>query len=129
MVSNLIVLMNGQRVGLFTKASNGAHSFTYDRQWIESDNTRPISLSMPLRGDAYTGNEVINFFDNLLPDNQNIRERIVFLVASISLIIERSGTAYWLLMVAVNVVAILWCFKTAKKEHNSQEKNLINVGK
>nr|WP_274601386.1 type II toxin-antitoxin system HipA family toxin [Vibrio sp. S17_S38] len=44
---------------------------------IESDNTRPISLSMPLRGDAYTGNEVINFFDNLLPDNQNIRERIV----------------------------------------------------
>lgn len=77
MVSKLIVLMNGQRVGLFTKASNGAHSFTYDRQWIESDNTRPISLSMPLRGSAYTGNEVINFFDNLLPDNQNIRERIV----------------------------------------------------
>ncbi|WP_342365958.1 hypothetical protein [Vibrio sp. S17_S38] len=27
--------MNGQRVGLFTKASNGAHSFAYDRQWIE----------------------------------------------------------------------------------------------
>ncbi|GLT13913.1 type II toxin-antitoxin system HipA family toxin [Vibrio algivorus] len=77
MVSNLIVLMNGQRVGLFTKASNGAHSFTYDKQWIESDNTRPISLSMPLRSDAYTGNEVINFFDNLLPDNQKIRERIV----------------------------------------------------
>lgn len=76
-MSNLIVLMNGQRVGLFTKARNGAHSFIYDRTWIESDNTRPISLSMPLRGEAYKGDEVINFFDNLLPDNQKIRERIV----------------------------------------------------
>lgn len=69
------------------------------------------------------------FLQGWLKKDLNIIERIVFLVASISLIIERSGTAYWLLMVAVNVVAILWCFKTAKKEHKSQEKNLINVGK
>ncbi len=29
-----------------------------------------------LRKDAYTGSEVINFFDNLLPDNHQIRDRI-----------------------------------------------------
>ena len=76
MVNRLHAYMNGVKVGVLEKRSNGAHVFTYESDWISASNGRPISLSMPLRTDAYTGSEVINFFDNLLPDNQKIRDRI-----------------------------------------------------
>ncbi|PFG45974.1 serine/threonine-protein kinase HipA [Vibrio sp. ES.051] len=76
MVNRLHAYMNGIKVGVLEKRPNGAHVFTYDSDWISAPNGRPISLSMPLRKDAYTGSEVINFFDNLLPDNQQIRDRI-----------------------------------------------------
>jgi len=36
----------------------------------------PVSLSLPLREDIYTGAPVIAVFDNLLPDNDSIRRQI-----------------------------------------------------
>ncbi|MXR70983.1 type II toxin-antitoxin system HipA family toxin [Shewanella sp. JBTF-M18] len=73
----LDVYMNGYRVGEFTKTSTGAHHFKYDEGWLKLAGSRPISLSMPLRHQAYKGDEVYNFFDNLLPDNPDVRNRIV----------------------------------------------------
>ncbi|MFC3393858.1 type II toxin-antitoxin system HipA family toxin [Brenneria rubrifaciens] len=73
----LDVYMNGYRVGVFTKTSSGAHRFSYDENWLGLSGSRPISLSMPLRHQPYQGDEVYNFFDNLLPDNLDIRRRIV----------------------------------------------------
>jgi serine/threonine-protein kinase HipA len=73
----LDVYMNGYLVGEFTKSMTGSHLFSYAPQWLETLGSRPISLSMPLRKQVYKGDEVYNFFDNLLPDNMDIRQRIV----------------------------------------------------
>lgn len=76
-MSTLDIYMNGYRVGHLSRIDSGAHIFRYDEMWIVKEGARPISLSMPLRHDAYTGREVINFFDNLLPDSEEVRDRIV----------------------------------------------------
>ncbi|RTE86575.1 MULTISPECIES: type II toxin-antitoxin system HipA family toxin [Gammaproteobacteria] len=76
-MSKLDVYMNGFKVGYLKRSDSGAHEFRYDNQWLIQEGARPISLSMPLRHDAYYGPEVINFFDNLLPDNEEIRDRVV----------------------------------------------------
>lgn len=76
-MQTLDVYMNGYRVGYFSRKDSGAHLFRYDTNWLAKDGARPISLSMPLRHEAYAGREVINFFDNLLPDNEDIRDRIL----------------------------------------------------
>ena len=76
-MANLAVYMNGYRVGTFTKTTSGAHQFQYHGSWLAQPGSRPISLSMPLRHQAYRGDEAYNFFDNLLPDNTEVRNRVV----------------------------------------------------
>ena len=70
------VWMNGIRVGELAKTASGALSFAYAADWLGTDGARPVSLSMPLRHQAYTGELVYNYFDNLLPDNKPLRDRI-----------------------------------------------------
>lgn len=72
----LAVYMNGLLTGTLVQEANGAHTFVYSPSWLAITDARPISLSLPLRNEKYDGAEVYNFFDNLLPDNRNIRERI-----------------------------------------------------
>lgn len=68
--------MNGEWVGTW-KTNRGSHSFTYAPSWLDSDKSRPLSLSLPLtRIREIKGEVVVNYFDNLLPDNDRIRERI-----------------------------------------------------
>lgn len=74
--AELSVLMNGEKVGTLGRNARGILSFIYAPTWIESENSRPLSLSMPLATNPYTGDIVQNFFDNLLPDNDKIKERI-----------------------------------------------------
>ena len=75
--SRLPVALNGRSVGLLDRAASGAISFAYDPEWL-ADKRRaiPVSLSLPLREEPYRGAEVSAYFDNLLPDNDEIR-RIV----------------------------------------------------
>lgn len=72
----LNVLMNGILIGELEKTVKGGLSFTYNRTWLSTPGVRPISLSLPLIEQPFTGDIVYNFFDNLLPDNQQIRARI-----------------------------------------------------
>lgn len=72
----LYVSMNGQSVGTLTRVSSGRLEFFYSKAWLQSEYCRPISLSMPLGERTYSGDLVENFFDNLLPDSQPIRNRI-----------------------------------------------------
>ncbi len=72
----LSVLLNGRMVGLLRRAASGAIDFQYDQQWLDWENTFAISLSLPLREDRYIGDPVIAVFDNLLPDNDEIRNTI-----------------------------------------------------
>ncbi len=75
---SLAVLMNGLHVGQWTIANQGSQSFRYDRSWLEREGARPISLSLPLlpASDSHRGANVGNFFENLLPDSTEIRQRI-----------------------------------------------------
>jgi len=72
------IWLNGIRVGTWAIASKGIHEFTYIHAWLTHPQTRPISLSLPLAdpGYAYRGEVVAAFFDNLLPDSTEIRQRI-----------------------------------------------------
>ena len=70
------VWMNGLRVGSLTMSTAGGLAFRYAPDWLETPGARPISLSMPLQHQAHSGELAYNFFDNLLPDNKQIRDRI-----------------------------------------------------
>lgn len=77
MVKKLHALMNGVDVGVLEKTRGGGMTFTYHHDWLENPSRRPISLSMPLSAGTYSGHEVYNYFDNLLPDNPVVRERVM----------------------------------------------------
>jgi serine/threonine-protein kinase HipA len=75
-VNSLNILMNGYQVGIWNNLPSGAMIFQYSEEWLKTNGSRPISLSMPLRQQAYEGDLVYNFFDNLLPDSKDIRAKI-----------------------------------------------------
>lgn len=72
----LMVSLNGIKVGTLLKDKNGGLHFSYTEPWMERPGARPISLSLPITKQKYAGDVVYNFFDNLLPDNPNIRNKI-----------------------------------------------------
>lgn len=73
---SLAVLMNGLLVGRLEKTIAGNLRFAYEQKWLNTLGARPISLSLPLIAEQFSGDVVYNFFDNLLPDNPQIRSRI-----------------------------------------------------
>ncbi|HEV8036505.1 type II toxin-antitoxin system HipA family toxin [Yoonia sp.] len=72
----LDVFMNRRKVGQFFREPDGAFAFTYAPEWLAWENTLPVSRSLPLRSERYVGPPVIAVFDNLLPDNDDIRRRV-----------------------------------------------------
>lgn len=72
----LNVLMNGRLVGFWYQSRTGATTFKYAKEWLATPGARPLSLSLPLRSKVYEGQQVYNFFDNLLPDSKAIRDRM-----------------------------------------------------
>lgn len=68
--------MNGELVGNW-RVDRGSHRLSYDRSWLASPRRRSLSLSLPITSALeIRGPVVANYFDNLLPDNERIRERI-----------------------------------------------------
>lgn len=72
----LIIYINAERAGRLFFSSTGQMQLTYDQSWLQSENGRPLSLSLPLGHYPLSGKAVESFFDNLLPDNDTIRRRI-----------------------------------------------------
>lgn len=72
----LNVFLNTRFVGVLRRASSGAIDFEYDDSWLSWEHALPISLSLPLREDRYIGEPVAAVFENLLPDNNDIRRRL-----------------------------------------------------
>src|SRR3982750_4265121 len=70
--------MNGDYVGVWYWTRTGVAALRYDDAWLASPNMRPLSLSLPIpAGDKeLRGPPVENWFDNLLPDSDFIRERL-----------------------------------------------------
>jgi serine/threonine-protein kinase HipA len=75
---DLVVWMNGQRVGTWGQTRAGRDSFRYDPHWVAGPYARNLSLSLPITaGDSrLTGPEIGYYFDNLLPDHPRLRERV-----------------------------------------------------
>ena len=76
--SNLAVWMNGERVGVWFWSRTGTPGFRYEPSWTQSPNARALSVSLPMpaAGGDVMGSHVEHYFDNLLPDNARIRDRL-----------------------------------------------------
>ena len=72
----LNVFLNGRLVGRLRRQASGAIDFEYDGMWLAWEHAFPVSLSLPLREDRFVGDPVVAVFDNLLPDNEQIRRRL-----------------------------------------------------
>lgn len=72
----LQVLLNNRQVGILKRMTNGALEFSYEDSWLAWEHAIPISLSIPLSEGKLSGPPVISYFENLLPDNNEIRTRL-----------------------------------------------------
>lgn len=74
----LSVWVNGLLAGEWRIPARGETAFQYDSDWVESEEGRPLSLSLPFSLDrgAIKGRPVECYFDNLLPDTDPIRKRV-----------------------------------------------------
>ena len=68
----LNVFHNLRQVGQLIREKSGAIKFSYLESWLDWEHSFPVSISLPLRDDKFTGATVSAFFDNLLPDYEPI---------------------------------------------------------
>ncbi len=76
MASSLFIYMNGHEVGEYIWRRGGVHELVYNDSWLELRGALPLSLSLPLTDKRHKGDVVYNYFDNLLPDSMDLRNRI-----------------------------------------------------
>lgn len=73
----LNIWMNGELVGEWTTSRAGTPILRYEESWVQSPRVRALSLSLPITPDREIRGDVVDhYFDNLLPDNADIRRRI-----------------------------------------------------
>lgn len=72
----LRVYQNARLVGHLSKQPSGAIEFRYDADWLNRKTAFPVSLSLPLREDAWRGERVAAVFENLLPDSDALRRQV-----------------------------------------------------
>ncbi len=70
--------MNGAFVGTWSLVPRSLDTLQYHLGWTRSEQGRPLSLSLPfMPGNApHRGDKVRAYFENLLPDSKDIRERM-----------------------------------------------------
>lgn len=72
----LSIFINSINIGHLDRDLNGALSFTYDQSWLDHPQALRISSKFTLRERPYIGQTVRDYFDNLLPDDRQVRERV-----------------------------------------------------
>ena len=70
--------MNGEFVGTWSLLPHAAETLRYADSWVTSPQGRPLSLSLPFTpgNQPHRGDAVRTYFENLLPDSKDIRERV-----------------------------------------------------
>jgi serine/threonine-protein kinase HipA len=70
--------MNGAFVGTWSLAPNAPDTLQYDSTWTQSEQGRALSLSLPFTpgNSPHRGDKVRAYFENLLPDSKDIRDRL-----------------------------------------------------
>ena len=76
-VNALTIWMNAEFVGTW-RIKSGVDELQYVDEWLENPRGRPLSLSLPFTpGNQPIKGDIVSFyFDNLLPDSRDIRERL-----------------------------------------------------
>ena len=74
---SLDLWMNGHQVGQWSIEA-GVDVLQYDSQWLHNKLGRPLSLSLPFTPGnlPHKGEKVRFYFENLLPDHQEVRNRV-----------------------------------------------------
>lgn len=82
-IAALDIWMNGFYVGTWDRAHASTDRFTYDGDWMQAAEGRPLSLSLPFtrghgstHGTALRSDAVRAYFENLIPDNDRILQRL-----------------------------------------------------
>ncbi len=61
------VFVNSDYAGLIEE-SDGLYIFTYDKEYLDREDAEPVSLTLPLRIEAYKQQTMFSFFDGLIPE-------------------------------------------------------------
>lgn len=75
MADELGVWLEGALAGVLSRDRDGNLAFTYDETYRTRRGATPLSLSMPKHRAAHDGDVVRYWFDNLLPDDDKVRQR------------------------------------------------------
>ncbi len=62
-----VVRIDGVAVGILQEEDQGS-SFSYLPEWLENPMAVPVSLTLPLKSEAYLSRSLHPFFQNLLPE-------------------------------------------------------------
>jgi serine/threonine-protein kinase HipA len=72
----LDVWIAGRHAGILERShADGRLTFAYTESYRHTRGATPLSLSMPLHATTHRGDTVHRWFDNLLPDDDEVRER------------------------------------------------------
>lgn len=61
------IFVRDKLAGLLRETDEG-YSFAYDTNYLSSDNTSPVSLTLPLTDKPYDSKTLFAFFDGLIPE-------------------------------------------------------------
>lgn len=61
------VFYKNELAGIVWQDDNG-YGFEYDKKYLQTENTVPVSLTLPLREEPYLNKTMIPFFDGLIPE-------------------------------------------------------------
>jgi serine/threonine-protein kinase HipA len=75
-IRRLDVRINGRLAGEYRYNPSGGVSFAYDANWLAWEFAFPIARQLPLMETPQSGSHVNAVFENLLPDNTDLRRRI-----------------------------------------------------
>ena len=67
-MNNLIVYLNAERVGTLEQDDSGLMQFSYNQAWLEKPGAMPLSRSLPLQSDMFSGKKARPFFAGILPE-------------------------------------------------------------
>ena len=71
-----IVFVQNKRAGLIAENDTG-YEFYYESDYLEKEDSLPVSLTLPLSREKYESNILFPFFDGLIPEGWllNVVER------------------------------------------------------
>lgn len=74
-MSELVVLLNGEPVGVVRQHRGGTLTLKYEQAWRDRPDAYPVSLSMLLASQEHPDAVVRPYLEGLLPDNMDVLDR------------------------------------------------------